>query len=160
MNILITGASSGIGEATKDYYLEKGNTVYALDIKEMKSKDNLVSFNVDITNIDNLNEVVKYLEDNNIELDLIINVAGIHKMASLLESSINDLKKVIDVNLVGTMLVNRTFHKFLNKQGKIIIVTSEVAPFDPMPFNGLYNISKTALDCYAQALRQELNLNI
>lgn len=158
MNILITGASSGIGEATKDYYLEKGNNVYALDIKEMESKDNLVSFNVDITNIDNLNEVVKYLEDNNIELDLIINVAGIHKMASLVESSINDLKKVIDVNLVGTMLINRTFHKFLNKQGKIIIVTSEVAPFDPMPFNGLYNISKTALDCYAQALRQELNL--
>ena len=106
MNILITGAGSGIGEATKDYYLEKGNNVYALDIKEMESKDNLVSFNVDITNIDNLNEVVKYLKENNIELDLIINVAGIHKMASLVESSINDLKKVIDVNLVGTMLIN------------------------------------------------------
>jgi len=39
-----------------------------------------------------------------------------------------------------------------------VIVTSEVASLDPMPFNGLYNVSKTALDCYAQALRQELNL--
>ena len=56
------------------------------------------------------------------------------------------------------MLVNNVFHSKLNKKGKIIIVTSEVAGFDPMPFNGLYNISKTALDCYAQALRQELNL--
>ena len=37
-------------------------------------------------------------------------------------------------------------------------MTSEVASLDPMPFNGLYNVSKTALDSYSQALRQELNL--
>ena len=42
--------------------------------------------------------------------------------------------------------------------GRIIIVTSEVASLDPMPFNGLYNVTKSALDTYAQALRQELNL--
>jgi short-subunit dehydrogenase len=56
------------------------------------------------------------------------------------------------------MNVNNKFHPYLEKNGKIIIVTSEVAPFDPLPFNGLYNVSKTALDSYAQALRQELNL--
>jgi len=44
------------------------------------------------------------------------------------------------------------------EKGRIVILTSEVATLDPMPFNGLYNISKTALECYAQALRQELNL--
>ena len=46
----------------------------------------------------------------------------------------------------------------LKSDGRIIIVTSEVASLDPLPFNGLYNVSKTALDCYAQSLRQELNL--
>ena len=56
------------------------------------------------------------------------------------------------------MLVNKTFHDCLKNNGKVVIVTSEVATFDPMPFNGLYNVSKTALDCYSQALRQELNL--
>ena len=79
-------------------------------------------------------------------------------MASLVENDYNQMKKVIDINLCGTMLVNNVFHDRLDKKGRIIIVTSEVASFDPMPFNGLYNISKTALDCYAQALRQELNL--
>ena len=59
---------------------------------------------------------------------------------------------------MGPISVNRTFHKFLKPNGKIVIVTSEVAGFDPMPFNSIYNISKTALDCYAQALRQEINL--
>ena len=79
-------------------------------------------------------------------------------MASLAESSYADMKRVIDINLCGTMLVNRMFHRLLAANGRIIIVTSEVASMDPMPFNGLYTVSKTALDSYAQALRQELNL--
>ena len=52
----------------------------------------------------------------------------------------------------------RAMHPYLAKDGRIIIITSEVAGFDPMPFNGLYSMSKTALESYAQALRQELNL--
>ena len=79
-------------------------------------------------------------------------------MASLVESDISKMNKVIDVNLCGTMNVNNIFYPLLKQNGRIIIVTSEVAAYDPMPFNGLYNISKTALDTYAQSLRQELNL--
>ena len=79
-------------------------------------------------------------------------------MVSLVEDDYNQMKKLIDINLCGTILVNNTFHSNLKTNGKIVIVTSEVAEFDPMPFNGLYNVSKTALESYAQALRQELNL--
>ena len=157
-NVLITGAASGIGKAVKDYYLNNGHNVYALDINLIDNQDNLTSFVLDITNEKSLLKVKQYFVDNNVTLDLIINVAGIHKMASLVENEYCQMKKVIDINLCGTMLVNNVFHDRLDKNGRIIIVTSEVASFDPMPFNGLYNISKTALDCYAQALRQELNL--
>ena len=59
---------------------------------------------------------------------------------------------------MGAVLVNKTFHPLLKKDGRIIITTSEVAPLDPLPFNGIYSVSKSALDAYAQALRQELNL--
>ena len=54
--------------------------------------------------------------------------------------------------------MSRLFHSLLTESGRIILVTSEVAYLDPMPFNGLYSVSKTALECYAQALRQEINL--
>ena len=91
-------------------------------------------------------------------LDAIVNIAGIHKMASLVESDYESLKKLIDINLLGTMLVNNIFHSLLVKKGRIVITSSEVATLDPMPFNGLYSVSKAALDCYSQALRQELNL--
>ena len=158
MNVLITGAASGIGKALTQIYLDNNHNVYGIDINDINEKENLYVFKGDITKRESLQEIEIYLVANNINLDLIIDVAGIHRMASLVETNYDDLKKVIDINLSGTMLVNHTFHKYLKQKGKIIIVTSEVAGYDPLPFNGLYNVSKTALEAYAQALRQELNL--
>lgn len=157
-NVLITGAASGIGKAVSECFLKNDYQVYAIDINKIENTNNLFCFQSDITNEEDLNKVYEYLDLNNVKLDIIINIAGIHKMASLVEDEYDKLKKVIDINLLGTMLVNNVFYKLLNPKGRIIIVTSEVASFDPMPFNGLYNVSKTALDCYSQALRQELNL--
>ena len=157
MNLLITGAVSGIGKASAEYFTQRGHAVYGIDLSP-SDINSVCSFTADITDEASLFNVKSYLQSNNIVLDAIINVAGIHMMASLVESDYRQMKKVIDINLSGTMLVNRTFHECLAKNGRIVIVTSEVAGFDPMPFNGLYNVAKTALDSYAQALRQELNL--
>lgn len=157
-NLLITGAASGIGSALCEKFLEMGYRVYALDINEVSKRENQIALRGDITDRQCLEGILAELENNGVSLDLIINVAGIHRMASLVETDFTVMKRLIDINLCGTMLVNRVFHKILAPKGRIIIVTSEVAGFDPMPFNGLYNVSKTALECYAQALRQELNL--
>jgi len=158
MNLLITGASSGIGQAVAKGFVECGHTVYGIDQTKTENRDRYHSFAADITNEDALQGVRKHLIENDITLDAILNIAGIHAMASLVESDYAGMKKVVDVNLSGTMLVNRVFYERLSERGRIIIVTSEVASFDPLPFNGLYNVTKTALDAYAQALRQELNL--
>ena len=156
-NVLITGVSSGIGKELAKIYIENQFNVFGVDIKELSTEE-FTFFQADITNEDNLLEIFNKLYENSISLDMIINVAGIHKMASLVESDFNMMKKVIDINLCGTMLVNKIFHPLLKAKGKVVIITSEVASFDPLPFNGLYNVSKSALDTYAQALRQELNL--
>ena len=157
LNVLITGAASGIGKATLEYFIENKHNVFAVDINEI-TDTRFKSFKCDITNKEDLKNVYNYLSSYDIKLDAIINIAGIHMMASLVESDYDLMKKVIDINLCGTMLVNKTFYPLLKETGRVIIVTSEVATYDPMPFNGLYNISKTALDSYTQALRQELNL--
>lgn len=158
MNILITGTASGIGQAAADNFIKQGHTVFGIDVAKSKEQKHFLSFVADITDETALQNAKMYLRENNITLAAILNIAGIHRMASLVESDYAKMKQVVDVNLEGTMLVNRVFHDCLAKDGRIIIVTSEVAGFDPMPFNGLYNITKTALDAYAQALRQELNL--
>lgn len=158
MNILISGAASGIGRATVERFLADGHSVYALDISPIEPKDGLTSYQVDITNEQALCAVRDALERAGVMMDAFILAAGIHKMASLAEDETAVLRRVIEVNLVGTMLTCRILHSRLMPQGRIVILTSEVASFDPLPFNGLYNVSKSALDTYAQALRQELNL--
>ena len=157
-NVLVTGAASGIGSAVCDIFLKKGHRVYGIDLGKIAARDRLCTMCADITDESALNKIKDRLDSDGVTLDLIINVAGIHAMTSLVEGDTGKMKRVIDVNLCGTVLVNRTFHPLLSPDGRIVIVTSEVASFDPMPFNGLYNVSKTALECYAQALRQELNL--
>ena len=158
MNVLITGIASGIGRATADLFLEQGHTVFGIDRSPVPEQEKLHSFAADITREAELLSVVQQLSHAGIRLDAIINIAGIHIMTSLVEGAWPRMQKTVEVNLSGTMLVNRVFHSFLREKGRILIVTSEVAGFDPVPFNGLYSVTKTALEAYAQALRQELNL--
>lgn len=158
MNLLITGAASGIGCAAADYFIRRGHKVYGIDVAPMKEREDFRSFVADITDEVSLLPIREYFLENSIVLDAIVNIAGIHRIASLVESDYPSMKRMVDINLWGAVLVNRLFHRCLGENGRIVIVTSEVASFDPMPFNGLYNVTKTALDSYAQALRQELNL--
>lgn len=158
MDLLITGAASGIGLATAEYFLSRGHRVFGIDRMPADQRENFHTFQADITDEAALLPIREQLRRQGIELDAIVNIAGIHAMVCLAESDPGIMKKTVDVNLWGAMLVDRVFHSRLKERGRIIIVTSEVAGFDPMPFNGLYSVTKTALDTYAQALRQELNL--
>lgn len=155
--ILITGIASGIGRATAEQLLAAGHSIFGIDLSADAPEGARV-FVADVTDGAAMGAVLENLTAEGVRLDAIVNVAGIHAMCSLVEGDYNKMKRLLEINLCGAMLVNRVLHPLLAEDGRIVIVTSEVAPLDPMPFNGLYNISKTALDCYAQALRQELNL--
>ncbi len=158
MTVLVTGAASGIGAATAALLLERGHKVVALDITPAPLSEGLTPFTVDITDTAALRAVADSLTDDGIRLDAILSCAGIHRMTSLVEGDPREMSRLIEVNLIGAMNVNRIFFPLLSEQGRIVIVTSEVAPLDPLAFNGLYGISKTALDTYAASLRMELGL--
>ena len=158
MNVLITGASNGLGLATANYFASNNHKVYSCDIKKIEDSNNIKNFIVDVTNINDINQLKNELISQNIKLDIIINFAGIHDIGSFLEKDLSIIKKIMDVNLMGAININHILYPLLKPKGKIIICTSEVAPLDALPFNGIYNVSKTALDSYAQSLRQELNL--
>ena len=66
--------------------------------------------------------------------------------------------RAFDVNLFGVYRINKTFLPLVKKGGRIIITTSELAPLSPLPFTGLYAITKSALDKYAYSLRMEVQL--
>ncbi|MDD6644327.1 MAG: SDR family NAD(P)-dependent oxidoreductase [Firmicutes bacterium] len=158
MKVLITGAASGLGHAAAALFAKNGDTVYALDISPIAAQERLIPFCADITDENSLRTVFSRLETDGVQLDAIINFAGMIFIDNYLEVAEEKLQRIFDVNLLGAMRVNKIFFPLLRENGKIVITTSEVAPLDPLPFNGIYSTTKTALDCYAQALRQEAGL--
>lgn len=158
MKLLITGAASGIGHAVCKRAIECEHEAYALDIAPIEGLDGVECYQADITSSESLSAVRDKLTAQGITLDAIITVAGIHAMASLVEDDFSGTERLMDINLIGTMRTVHAFHPLLRADGKVIIVTSEVGTLAPLPFNGLYSVSKCALESYAQALRQELGL--
>ena len=160
MTVLVTGAASGIGRASAAALLGAGHTVIGLDLfmPQSPADGNFRAFAADITSEDALAHVRNTLAEEGVLLDAIVCVAGVHAMVALTESDFSAIRRPIDVNLLGTMLSCRILHSLLAPRGRIVIITSEVAAMPPLPFNGVYTVSKTALDAYAQALRQELSL--
>lgn len=158
MRILVTGSASGIGKEIARIFLKNGHTVYGIDIQEDAPLERYIPITADITCRTELDGICERLTREAITFDVFVHAAGVHAMLSLVESDSEGMERLMRVNVLGAMLVNRTFHSLLARNGRIVIITSEVATLAPLPFNGLYSVSKHALDAYAQALRQELQL--
>ena len=155
--VLITGAAGGIGLATVKYLSNNGYYVYAFDIKEIEPMQNVESFKCDLTNSKEIKEIHDKLYKET-KIDAVIHFSGMYLMDSLIEIKEEDLKKIFDVNFFSVYLINKYFIDMLNPNSKIIITSSEVAPLDPLPFNGIYSLTKSTIEHYAVSLRQELNL--
>jgi NAD(P)-dependent dehydrogenase (short-subunit alcohol dehydrogenase family) len=91
-------------------------------------------------------------------LDGIVHAAGVFKAGSLVEVSEADITGIFNINTFGVYRVNRVFLPLLrNRKGRIIILSSETGRFSAC-FNGLYSMTKYALEAYSDALRRELAL--
>lgn len=75
-----------------------------------------------------------------------------------MEISESAFQKILNINFAGVYRINKTFLPLLSPGSRIIITSSELAPLDPLPFTGIYAITKTALEKYAYSLRMELQL--
>lgn len=154
--VLITGVSGGMGLATAQKFIDDGYKVYGLDIKE--PKESLKGLSFIKTNLTKLEEVESAFNIVKDELDCIINTAGIYDLNSLIEISEEEFIKIFNINVFSIYRVNKTFLPLLKEGGRIIMVSSELAPLDPLPFTGLYAISKSTIEKYAYSLRMELQL--
>lgn len=156
--ILVTGASGGMGKAAVNALAKKGYTVFALDRVLCDGGRNIIPVQADITDENSVAEAVGMVRRTTEELFAIVHFAGIYMLDSLAEIDSADFKKIFDVNLVGAFLINKAFVPFLRSGSRIIITTSELAALDPLPFTGIYAVSKSTLDRYAYSLRMELQL--
>jgi NAD(P)-dependent dehydrogenase (short-subunit alcohol dehydrogenase family) len=156
--VLITGVCGGMGSATAKFLIKKGYNVVGIDYKEFCDIDGILYFKADISSKNALEAIYDEFVDKSIRLDAICHFAGIYNMDSLVEISEEDMMKIFNVNFFGVYRVNKIFLPLLNDKSRIVITSSELAPLDPLPFTGLYGITKGALEKYAYSLRMELNL--
>ncbi len=154
--VIVTGASGGMGKAVCAL-LSKNYNVFALDVKETDIKEVNYIY-CDVTNEESVRTAFNKISELTEEVYSIVHTAGIYNLDSLLEIEEENFIKIFNVNLFGAYRINKTFLPLLKKGGRIIIVSSELAPLDPLPFTGLYAITKTALENYAHSLRVELSL--
>ena len=157
-SILVTGAYGGMGSAACKLLRDMGYTVFALDKKISEAEKGIIPIQADITSEDSIKEAFARVAETAESLDAILHFAGMYMLDSLVEMSDEDFRTIFDVNLRGAFLINKTFLPLLGKGSRILIVTSELAPLDPLPFTGIYAVSKAALDKYAYSLRMELQL--
>jgi len=155
-SVLITGVSGGMGLSTAKKFISCGYKVYGLDIREPKeSIDGLEFIKTDLTKLEEVESAFNIVKD---KLDFIINTAGIYDLNSLIEISEEKFIRIFNVNVFSIYRVNKTFIPLLKEGGRIIMVSSELAPLDPLPFTGLYAITKSTIEKYAYSLRMELQL--
>ena len=156
--VLVTGACGGMGSAVVAQLRDAGYTVFAMDITLHAPEHNVIPVKADITSEASLQEAFFQVSSVTDSLHAIIHFAGMYMLDSLVEVSNEAFEQIFNVNIMGAYRVNKTFLPLLNAGSRIVITTSELAPLDPLPFTGLYAITKSALDKYAYALRMELQL--
>jgi NAD(P)-dependent dehydrogenase (short-subunit alcohol dehydrogenase family) len=156
--ILVTGAYGGMGEQAVRLFVENGYTVFALDRNVGEKADGIIPVLADITNIDCLQTAFETVKSFTDELFAIVHFAGTYTLDSLVEMNEETFDRTFKINLYGAFYVNKIFLPLLKDNSKIVITTSELAPLDPLPFTGIYAITKSALDGYAYSLKMELQL--
>lgn len=155
MVVVISGASSGIGESTAKYFSNKGDKVYSLSRRIKQDKD-ITYLSCDITDINQIKESIKKIIELEGKIDLLINNAGMGISGAVEYHSEDEINKIINVNLVGLVNLTKEVIPYLRKSKGIIINISSVAGILAIPFQAMYSASKAAIISFSDALKNEL----
>ncbi|OYD66782.1 SDR family NAD(P)-dependent oxidoreductase [Rhodococcus sp. OK302] len=166
--VLISGAGSGIGQATVARILSEGGTVVAADISEdgleltraaavaAGDGDRLSIVTVDISNETSVHEQIGSAITALGGLDVLVNAAGILRSAHTHEMSLDFWNTVIGVNLTGTFLMTREALPALLETGNGVVVNfSSTSATFAHPYMAAYAASKGAIQSFTHAIALE-----
>lgn len=160
--VLITGASSGIGEATARKFLDEDWTVYATardrdDVDDLAA-DGCETAALDVTDPEQPQAVVDRIVDDTGRIDCVVNNAGFAQRGTIEDVPPRKVHKQFDVNLFGPHRLMRAAlpHMRERETGSIINVSSFYGRVSS-PGMGVYAGSKTALEAFSDALRSEVD---
>ena len=164
---LITGASSGIGEATAVALAEQGAAVAiaarrldrlaALQRKLEADGATVLTLELDVTDEAACSAAVDRTVAELGGLDIVVNNAGVMLLGPIEGADTQDWRRMIDTNVYGLMyLTHAAVPHLLSRGGGDIVQVSSVAGRVARAGSGVYNASKFAVNAFSESLRQEL----
>jgi len=158
MRVVISGASSGIGEALVRLYASAGHTVGLLSRRQVAVQGDCVSYPVDVTDAQAVGRAAEDFMRRFEVPDLVIANAGISigTNADALEDA-DKLRRVLEVNVVGLATTLSAFAPAMRKRGSGTLAgIASVAGFRGLPGASAYSASKSAAITWLESLRAEL----
>ena len=156
--IWITGASSGIGKSVAEKFANEGWKVAVSArrkelLDELAKNPNIVSFPLDVTNRNQINEVFKNIIDKFGDLDICLFSSGTYEPKDEQNIDPDKIKNVINVNFLGVIDCVKSVEKYFkdNKSGHISIVSS-IAGYRGLPNSSGYGPSKAALTNFSESI--------
>ncbi len=163
-SVLITGASSGIGKATALYLADQGVRVYA-GVRKEGDKEKLLEEGsatltpviLDVCHQESIDEAFAFIsQDLEDSVFSLVNNAGLSLNGPLEILPQNDIKNLINVNVLGLLAVTRAFIPLIrNSQGRLINISSGHGLL-AIPDKSVYAASKSAVQAITDSLRLEL----
>jgi short-subunit dehydrogenase len=162
--ILVTGASRGIGQAISKALLQQQHQVIGVArtaTPELSSHTNFHTETIDLADLTNLPEQLKTLQGRYPNIDGLVLNAGRGQFGSLEEFSYEQINSLINLNFTAQAYICRAFLPLMKRQGQnqkspgdLIFIGSEAALWGGRR-GAVYSASKAALRGFAQALREE-----
>ena len=156
---LVTGASSGIGEATAERLAKAGYKVYGTSRRGAQAgKRSFEMLPLDVTSDESVEAAVSEVMRRDGHIDLLVNNAGFGVApAGAEESSIDQARSIFETNFFGLIRMTRAVVPRMRRQGSgRIINIGSVLGFLPMPYGALYAATKHAVEGYSESLDHEL----
>lgn len=156
--ILITGCSSGIGKKLSQY-LAKSHKIYSTSrtIDNLPPFKNITFLKMDVTKNKEINQAITKILKTEKKIDVVINNAAYGLIGSLETININQIKKMYNTNVFGTINVIKKVIPIMKKQrsGKIINISS-IAGIIGKKYSSIYSSSKFAIEGLSESLYEEL----
>ena len=160
-SVLVTGASSGIGNATARYLAERGCHVYGTVRNEKAAAElgaipNVVPLMCDVTKPDQIREAVESVTAAGRGLYGLVNNAGLGELGMLSTWTDEELFHMFDVNVFGPHRMTNAFLPLLvESKGRIVNIGSQGGML-AKSYYGPYTMTKHAIEAYTETLRVEL----
>ncbi len=168
MNVMITGASGGLGRAMAVECARRGYSLFLTDLNaealpcikaglERRFRVAVEAKACDLTNSDSVDNMLRMIDDSGIRFDMLLNIAGMDFEGGFMTREREQVVRIVTLNDAATLrITHAAWERRRENRHFTIVFVSSLASMFPMPLKATYAASKRFLLDFSTALRQEL----